>query len=489
MSQPEPNDPESPDSTKTAYELPDEERPATAAPTEGELEQEAPAIKALDYSPAPEGHDPYAALRIPNYRYYMTSYSVAVIGGQVQIAAIDWELYQRTNSALVLGLLGLVQFLPIALLSLPAGQAADLFDRRKILLVTQLMLAVWGACMAVNSYFLGGEGHSTEFAGVALGILFLNSVTLAFARPSRAAILPHIVPQKLFSNAVTWNSSTFEVASMVGPMIGGFVIHLGGPAAYLLNAVLLLVCFALTLPLPSVRAANKQAPSLASLIAGVKFVFSTQLLLSTMTLDLFAVLLGGATYLMPIFARDILQVGSIGYGCMRAAPAVGAFTMAMVTAHMPPMKHAGRNLLLAVAAFGAATVVFGLSRDYWLSLAMLVLIGAFDNISVVVRHTLVQLLTPDEMRGRVSAVNQVFIGSSNELGGMESGLTADAFARVARSSGYSAAQASVLGPTVSVVLGGVGTLLVVAAIAVKWPILRRLGTLQEAQAVAAGKQA
>lgn len=453
---------EAKDDSNQAYELPDERRPATALPTEGELEKEVPTAPVLDYSPAAAPHDPYAAIRISNFRYYVVSYSVAVIGGQVQTAAIDWELYARTRSALILGFLGLVQFLPVFLLALPAGQVADIFDRKRVLLTTQLLLAVWGIAMAADSHYLGGEGHSRLFAAIALAILFLNGVTLTFARPSRSSILPHIVPQHLFSNAVTWNSTLFEVASMSGPALGGFIIHYGATWAYLLNAVLLVICFAVTLPLPNVRTAKKQAVSFASLIAGVKFVFNARLLVATMTMDLFAVLLGGATYLLPIFAIDILQVGPRGYGWLRAVPAIGALLMAMTLAHLPPMARAGKNLLFAVAGFGIATIIFGLSRNYWLSLAMLFLTGAFDNISVVVRHTLVQLLTPDEMRGRVSAVNQVFIGSSNELGGFESGVTA-----------------KLLGPVLSVVLGGIGTVLVVLGVAVKWPELRRLGRLQD----------
>jgi MFS family permease len=314
------------------------------------------------------------------------------------------------------------------------------------------------------------------FPYAVLVVLFLNGVTITFARPARAAILPNIVPKSIFSNAVTWNSSMFEVASMTGPALGGFIVHFLSPStAYFVNSLFLLACFAMTLPLPNVRPQRgrgdgAQAPILRrvfnfeSLYAGIHFVFSRPLLLATMTMDLFAVLLGGAVYLLPVYARDILHVGSLGYGFMRAAPAVGAFSMAMIVAHSPPMKKAGRNLLLSVVGFGAATIVFGLSRNFWLSLAMLVLTGAFDNISVVVRHTLVQLLTPDEMRGRVSAVNQVFIGSSNELGGFESGTTAQLF-----------------GAVTSVVAGGIGTILVVCAIAVKWPQVWRFGALQDAR--------
>jgi MFS family permease len=459
-----------PTDPKSAYELPDEDRPASATPTEAELERELP--------PVPAEHDPYAALRVPAYRFYAASYSLAVIGGQIQLSAVDWELYNRTGSKLMLGFLGLAQFIPIALLSLPAGQLADIFNRKKILLVTQLGLALWGFVMAGLSVFAThAPWFNAIFPFAVLSVLFLNGVTVTFARPARAAILPNIVPKGIFSNAVTWNSSMFEVASMLGPALGGFIVHFLSPStAYLFNSLFLVACFAMTLPLPNVRpqqlhAGNGQAVSLVrrvfnfeSLYAGIHFVFSRPLLLATMTMDLFAVLLGGAVYLLPVFARDILHVGSLGYGFMRAAPAVGAFSMAMIVAHSPPMKKAGRNLLLAVVGFGMATVIFGLSRNYWLSLAMLVLTGAFDNVSVVVRHTLVQLLTPDEMRGRVSAVNQVFIGSSNELGGFESGTTAQLF-----------------GAVPSVVIGGIGTVLVVCAVAVKWPQVRRFGALQDAR--------
>jgi MFS family permease len=261
---------------------------------------------------------------------------------------------------------------------------------------------------------------------------------------------------------------------MVGPALGGFIVHyLSAPIAYLSNSLFLLACFLMTLPLPNLQPANsnpqpststfKRIFNFTSLTAGLHFVFSRPLLLAAMTMDLFAVLLGGAVYLLPVFARDILHVDSFGYGCMRAAPAVGAFTMAMVIAHTPPMKRAGRNLLLAVVGFGAATIVFALSHNFWLSLLMLAFTGAFDNISVVVRHTLVQLLTPDDMRGRVSAVNQVFIGSSNELGGFESGTTASLF-----------------GTVPSVVAGGIGTILVVIAVAIKWPQIRKFGSLHSA---------
>ncbi len=445
-----------------AYETPDEQRAASAAPTEQQLAYETPTIAALDGSPPPAGHDPYAALRISGYRYYAASYSLAVIGGQIQSVALAWEIYQKTGSAMSLGWLGGIQVIPLFLLSLPAGHLVDTMSRKKLLIFTQWMLAVWGIALAQLSYY----HHDARLLVPAMyGVVLLNAVTLTFARPARSAILPQLVAPAIFSNAVTWNATTFELSMIIGPTVGGFIVGLGGtPLAYLINAAFLAACAIMTLQFPSVaiQRTEKEAPGFRSLLAGVKFVFDRRLLLATMSLDLFAVLLGGAVYLLPVFAKDILHVGPTGFGWLRAAPSFGAVSMALIQAHRPPMKKAGRALLLAVAGFGVATLVFGLSKNFWLSFAMLALTGVFDNVSVVVRHTLVQMLTPDAMRGRVSAVNQVFIGSSNELGGFESGLTA-----------------ALWNPVASVVFGGIGTLVTVATVALLSPELRRCGRLDE----------
>jgi MFS family permease len=438
------------DKATQPYETPDEDRPASAEP----------AVSALEYE-SQIRHDPYAALRTREYRLFAVSHVLAIVGGQVQSVALAWQVYQQTKSPMSLGFLGGVQVIPLLLLALPAGQLADVFSRRKLLLATQLLLALWGLTLATLTLLLS---KSPMLLPAMYGVLLLNAVTLTFARPARAAFLPQLVPKEIFTNAVTWNASIFELSSMAGPALGGLIVHhAGAPAAYLTNAVLLAVCFVNTLALPE-RPVERGGPTpegFAGLLAGVRFVWGTKLLLATLTLDLFAVLLGGAVYILPVFA-DRLGVGSFGYGWMKAAPAVGAFSMALFLAHRPPLRRAGRALLIAVAGFGVATIVFGLSRNFWLSLAMLVCVGALDNVSVVVRHSLVQLLTPDEMRGRVSAVNQIFIGSSNELGGLESGLTAAWF-----------------GPVLSVVGGGIGTLLVVAAVALGWPQVRSLGSLKD----------
>jgi sugar phosphate permease len=296
------------------------------------------------------------------------------------------------------------------------------------------------------------------------GLLFIGATFQALGWPARSALLVHTVPTRHFGNAMTWASSGFQVSSVAGPALGGLILIKTVPGAYVVDASLQL-CFAACLLMVSIMPTGRstEPTNIRTVLAGVRFVLDTPIILAIITLDLFAVLLGGATYLLPAFADSILHVGSVGFGWLRSAPAIGAFAMALVIAHRPPMKRAGVSLLWAVTGFGVATIVFGLSKNYWLSLIMLGLTGVFDNVSVVVRHTLVQLMTPDEMRGRVSAVNNIFVGASNELGGFESGLTA-----------------ALLNPVKSVVLGGFGTLAVVAAVFFKWPQVRRQGEMRAA---------
>jgi MFS family permease len=449
--------------SKLAYEPPEDERPATASPTEQDLETQVPTVAKLDYSPAPPHHDPYAAFRFVSFRLFIVSFMLATLGSQVMSVAVQWELAQRTNSPLMLGFLGGLQALPVILLALPAGHVSDIVSRKRVLMVTQVVLVICPIVLAVLAFFARGWEH---YVVTMFGIILANAVALAFARPARQAYLPQLVPGDIFSNAVTWNSTTFELASITGPAIGGAIIYLarsGVEAALLISGVCLGICFILTAFLPGFGPASRgERASFKNLLAGIRFVFSQKVLLATMTLDLFAVLFGGATYLLPFFAKNLLHVGSLGFGLLRAAPSIGAVTMALLIAHLPPMKRAGRAMLLAVIGFGLATIGFGLSRWFWFSMLMLFLTGAFDNISVVVRHTLVQLFTPDSMRGRVSAVNLVFIGASNELGGFESGLTA-----------------AMMGLVGSVVFGGIGTLVVVGIVALVWPQVVRLGALRD----------
>ena len=451
---------EQPTEPRAELEPPDVERPASAAPTEGQLERESPG--GHDAGPA---HDPYAALRFRDYRLWSLGWVVSVVGRQVQDVAVGYELYRRTGSELALGWIGLAQALPLILLALPAGHLADRYDRRRILVVSQLLWAASSLGLAVVSHLQGP-------VPLVYLLLVTGAVGHATGWPARASLLPQVVPPAVFNNAVTWNSSFFQIASMAGPALGGLILLWGVTPAYVVDACCALAFAALigTVRLRPAAKAAREPATLRGLTEGVRFVWRTKVILGTITLDLFAVLLGGATILMPVFAKDVLGVGVPGLGALRMAPALGAFAAALVIAHLPPMERAGRAMLLAVAGFGAATVVFGLSRSFWLSFAMLALTGAFDNVSVVVRHTLIQTLPPDAMRGRVAAVNIIFIGASNELGALESGLTAAAW-----------------GPERAVAVGGLGTLLVVGVVAWLLPEVRRLGSLRDVRPMDAGR--
>jgi MFS family permease len=438
----------------------------------------------------PIDHDPYAALRHTDYRRFLAGSVTASIGGEVLAVAVGWELLARAHKAIqaatssadaladsgifeneavsaaagLIGLAGLAQFLPVLLLALPAGQLADRFSRKVLLQAAVLTMALVGFGLSAIAWY-GGP------VPLVFGCLVLAGCSRAFSMSSRGSLLTQVVSATDIANAVTWNSSGWQVASVSGPALGGGLIAVvemltgnittAFTVTYAFAGACCLACVVLLIPIrPRAVEPSKESRSLSSLLAGVRFVWKTEILLGAITLDLFAVLLGGATALLPIYSKDILDIGSFGLGCLRAAPALGALVMAMVLAHRPPLRHAGWALLLSVAGFGLATIVFGLSQNLWLSFAMLALTGALDNVSVVIRGTLVQLLTPDEMRGRVYAVNAVFISSSNELGAFESGLTAFWF-----------------GPVLSVVGGGVGTILVVVLAGIGWPSLRRLGPL------------
>ncbi|MCC6239368.1 MAG: MFS transporter [Phycisphaerales bacterium] len=443
---------------ETGLDPDDVDRPASVMPTEGDLEQ-------LAHRPDQgqnEKYDPYQAFRYPSYVLLTLGWLVAVIGHAIQSTAVGWEIFERTGSALQLGYIAGIQAIPLILLALPAGHMADTFDRRKIIFCAQLSAAACSVWLAFLSY-----SPSWGVGWIYVAIV-LNSTALVLGRPSRSSLMPMIVPPHVFANAVTWNSSMFQIATVAGPGIGGIIIaasmHLHGTLslAYSLAAVGI-GSFALVMPFIRLRQRiETNQPVDRSLSAGLKFVWKTRIILAAMGLDLFAVLLGGTVYLLPMFAKDVLGVGSIGFGWLRSAEATGALAMTIILAHLPPMKHAGRAILLAVACYGLMTVVFGLSTNFYLSFALLVIIGACDSISVVVRHTLIQVLTPDNMRGRVSAVNDVFIGASNELGGLESG-----------------AMAGLIGPVGAVVFGGIGTLISVTLIAARVPQIRHLGRLQK----------
>lgn len=401
-------------------------------------------------------HDPYAALREGNFRLLLTGQLITSLTGQMVSFAIAWELWLRTHSAFALGLVGLVQVVPIILLALPGGHVADQYNRKKVIAITQVLLAACSLGLALLSFF---EGSLLLIYLCLLGI----GISRAFNDPVVSTLLPGTVSPNLFATAVTWWSSTSQIASIIGPAIAGLLATFLKRLTLVyaldaLGALTFLVLISLIKGRPLALA--RKAATLESLKEGVRFIRREKVILAAITLDMFAVLLGGAVTLLPIYATDILKVGPQGLGLMRAAPSVGALVMALLLAHRPPLQRAGRSLLLAVTGFGLATIVFGLSASFWLSIAMLALLGGLDNISVVIRRSLILTRTPDEMRGRISAVNSIFIGASNELGGFESGLTAGLF-----------------GPILSVVGGGIGTLLVVLSVAKIWPEMRRLKTL------------
>jgi MFS family permease len=402
--------------------------------------------------------DPYAAWQSSDYRRFALGWFALVFGKQIETVAVLVHIHAQNQSPLALGWIGLVQALPVLLLAVPGGQIADRLDRRRVMSAT---LAV--STLVALGLTLASLGHAPSLW--IYGLLGVGAVSQALGGPARAALLPQLVAPQHFGNAVTWNTTVFRVASMIGPAAGGLIIGLQKNTATAFAAVVLcrLLSLAAILGLRG-RPQDRSGESLSwdSLAAGIRFVWRTKLILATITVDLFAVLLGGATYLLPIFASDILRVGPRGVGFLQSAEAVGAVCMAMLSAHLPPMRHAGRTMLWAVAGFGAATIVFGLSTWFWLSMAMMLLIGAMDNVSVVVRHTLVQMLTPDAMRGRVSAVNGIFITASNDLGGLESGVAA-----------------GLLGLVPSVVMGGVGAILVVIAAARLWPEILSIGSLRD----------
>jgi MFS family permease len=405
---------------------------------------------------------PRAAFQHRDFRLFQAGRFLFTIGWQMQGVAVGWQVYESTGSALNLGYVGLAQFLPAIGFSLLTGHVADRFDRRHVVMVCMATLAL--CSLGLMGLTMAGIAH----LWLILAILFLIGTAHAFAGPASQALMPHLVPTEHFSNAVAWNSTVWQFAAILGPAVGGLVLKVGGgPAAvYAVDGAISIIALFFVLSLRTrLGRMEKAAASWNTLLAGVRYVWEKKVILGAITLDLFAVLLGGAVALLPVFAKDILHVGPQGFGILRGAPAIGAAVMAITIAHLPPMKRSGATMLWCVALFGLTTVVFGMSRNFALSVACLVILGASDMVSVVVRHTLVQIVTPHSMRGRVSAVNLVFIGASNQLGEFESGITAHWF-----------------GIVPAVVIGGIGTILVVATAAFLFPELRRFGRLDVAHA-------
>jgi len=378
-----------------------------------------------------------------------------VTANQMLMVAVAWHMYDITSSAWDLGLVGLFQFLPALLMTLPAGHAADRLHRGRIFAACMLAQAV--IAMVLIAATRGGFATRE----LILGISVVLGVARAFQMPAQQALTPLLVPQNLLQRAIALSSSGMQAAIICGPALGGLLYTTGPVTVYVSCAVLLLASGALTMVVRYHHRSSTLAATWGTVLAGVSFVWHRKVLLGATSLDLFAVLLGGATALLPIYARDILHTGPAGLGMLRAAPAAGALAMSLVLIRWPLRRQVGHRLLMAVAIFGLSTVVFGLSTSFGLSLLALVVTGAADSISVVTRMTLVQLETPDEMRGRVSAVNSIFIGASNQLGEFESGATA-----------------ALLGPVGSVVLGGIGTLVVAGAWLRLFPALARRDRLE-----------
>ncbi|NHO33004.1 MFS transporter [Acetobacter fallax] len=398
-----------------------------------------------------------ALLRQPGLLACLVGRNVAAFSSQVQAVAVGWQIYALTHSAAALGFVGLMQFLPMVALIFPAGHVADHFNRRRIVMTCQLIETCSAAVMAVASF-----EHVLGPWGIYAMVMVFGACR-AFEMPAQQTFLPSLVPAALFPKAAALSSSLFQVASIAGPSLGGVLYGLGADICYALCAVAFGTS-AVATGLMQLRftARPKQPVTLQSVFGGIAFLRRKPAMLGAISLDLFAVLLGGATALLPLYADTVLHAGSIGLGLLRAGPAIGAVLMAAILTRWPLNRRAGRVMFLSVAIFGVATIVFGLSHSVPLSVFALMVLGAADVVSVMVRGALVQLGTPDEMRGRVSAVNMLFIGSSNQLGEFESGMLASA-----------------IGAVPAVVLGGVGTLIVTVLWMRLFPGLRDLDRLDE----------
>ncbi|MGO8795333.1 MAG: MFS transporter [Candidatus Sulfotelmatobacter sp.] len=400
----------------------------------------------------------------PSFVLFQIARFLIVAAVEMQAVAVGWQVYDITKRALDLGLVGLAQFLPGILLFLVSGHASDHFNRRKVL---GFCYAGYALCSGLLLFISSHGLHSVEPIYV---VLVLLGVVRSFNGTASRAILPQLVPEEHFPNAVAWNATTFQAATILGPSIGGILYALfrGPSAVYGMAMLTALGALASTFRIQTRPQAHRREPTtLKTILAGLHFIWREKLILGSISLDLFAVLLGGAVALLPVYAREILHTGPWGLGLLRTSPGIGAALMAVALAHRPLRGRAGITLLGSVAGFGIFTILFGISTSLVLSMIALVLLGASDMVSIIIRATLTQLRTPDEMRGRVTAVDMVFIGASNELGQFESGVTAQWF-----------------GTVPAVLLGGVGTLVVIALWAWWFPEMRRAGDLYLMKGVA-----
>ncbi len=389
--------------------------------------------------------------------FYLCARAVTYMAFQMLGVAVGWQIYAITGSAMYLGFVGLAGFLPMFLLTLVVGQVADRYDRRNIARICQVIEGIAAVFLALAS-FSGWQSKESI-----LLIVFIIGAARAFEGPTLHALLPRLVPVNIFPQAAAWSASAMQTATIIGPAVGGFLYTAGPTAVYMLTGTAFLSAGLFMSLIRIERQPLRHEPvTLKSVFAGISFIRSRRDILGAISLDLFAVLLGGATALLPIYARDILVTGPWGLGLLRSAPAVGALTMSVFLARRPLRHRVGKTMFRAVAVFGAATILFAVSTSFLLSFAMLVILGASDVISVVIRQSLVQLRTPDEMRGRVSAVNSMFIGTSNQLGEFESGVTAALF-----------------GTVPAVLIGGIGTIIVVITWMRIFPQLAAVDTLDK----------
>jgi MFS family permease len=414
-------------------------------------------------------HDPYAALRIPDFRRFIGARASFVMATRIQGLVVSWQLFKLTDDPLALGLIGLTEAIPSIAVSLYAGHVADSVKRKNIITAAVTVLLLCAGALALLAWGVQRQLLDIRQTGTLpiYAVIFVSGIARGFLGPALFSYMPQLLPDReKLANAITWNSTTWQGSSVIGPVIGGYLIaHLGVANAYTIATALFVVSLGLFISLTShpLPAREGEAPDfMESISGGLRFIFGNQLVLAALSLDLFAVLFGGAVALLPVFAEKILNVGASGLGHLEAAPAVGSVLMALLLTYFPLRRFAGRKLLWAVAGFGLATIGFALSRNFYLSLGLLFLTGVFDSVSVIVRATLLQTFTPEYMKGRVSAVNNIFIGSSNEIGAFESG-----------------AMAKWLGTTTSVVFGGIMTLLVVGVTALKADRLRRLDMTPE----------
>ncbi len=403
--------------------------------------------------------DPYAAIRIRDFRLFILSRLFITLAIQIQGVVVGWQIYELTKDPLSLGLIGLAEAIPAITVSLYAGHLADVVERKKIILACVGLLSF---CSMALLYFTTQMGaYLIQTSAFAIyTVIFVSGIARGFLSPANFSFMPQLVDRSLYQNAITWNSTIWESASVGGPMVGGLVYGFFGiTAAYSVDAILVvaaLLCY-LSIPNRPLPPISEEQAMWLKIKAGIKFVFKNQIILSAISLDLFAVLFGGAVALLPIFAAEILHTNEIGLGFLRSAPAIGAVIMAVYITHHPIKRNIGKILLWCVAGFGLCMIGFSLSTWFWLSMALLMVSGMFDCVSVIVRGTLIHTLTPENMKGRVAAVNSMFIGSSNEIGMLESGIAAKLF-----------------GVVPSVIFGGLMTLSVVGITAWKAPALRRL---------------